>query len=563
VTGLSALPTFSTRANTSASLTRAPQRGVAQGRVLARQCSCGNHSPAGRECDECRRARGPLLRQATGESTPTAVPSIVHDALRTTGRPLDAEVRGIMQPRFGRDLGDVRIHTDALAAESASAVQARAYTIGHDIFLAHHEYAPHTATGQRLLAHELAHTIQQSAASSSALLTIGPIGSDAERQADAAAADVVSGGQARLSAGSQTLVQRTPFDPMARGAGRGRTTVPFKEATELSECTRIMGPENLEYCQRAALGETTHDAPLPVRASRLAGDLTTMIAGATWKEIRKRAYPKASAAGIKRAKDRKTGALPDLTGLGRVSSLEHFAGLVRAAQHTWDARNPDANVKKLGDAAKAELTAADVPPFLVVNKQPMDFKGFFLPSFWSFTVSEALVSGSTLSDEDAAEVANVTLHESRHAEQQFLAARFAAGRGDDAATIKSQQTIPLPIAQAAISKKFDATTDPKVAALGSAMFSATVTNRATNQAISDDDGIDDLKVRKAEAEAALATLNRRVTQTSFDNAVAKRDALRFQIIYVETHYPLYRAIPYEADAHEVGDAAEQAFRGWP
>lgn len=48
-----------------------------------------------------------------------------------------------------------------------------------------------------------------------------------------------------------------------------------------------------------------------------------------------------------------------------------------------------------------------------------------------------------------------------------------------------------------------------------------------------------------------------------DDAITKRNALRAQIIEVERLYTLYRNIPYEADAHEVGDAAEQALRGWP
>ena len=69
-----------------------------------------------------------------------------------------------MEPRFGYDFSRVRVHTGARAAESAQAVQARAYTLGRDVVFASGEYAPATPRGQRLLAHELTHVAQQGAA---------------------------------------------------------------------------------------------------------------------------------------------------------------------------------------------------------------------------------------------------------------------------------------------------------------------------------------------------------------------------------------------------------------
>jgi hypothetical protein len=66
-----------------------------------------------------------------------------------------------MEPRFGHDFGHVRVYTDALASQSAESVAARAYTVGSNIAFRRGEYAPGTAQGQRLLAHELAHVVQQ------------------------------------------------------------------------------------------------------------------------------------------------------------------------------------------------------------------------------------------------------------------------------------------------------------------------------------------------------------------------------------------------------------------
>ncbi|MGH8933379.1 MAG: DUF4157 domain-containing protein [Egibacteraceae bacterium] len=79
------------------------------------------------------------------------------------GSPLDADLRADMEGRFGADFGDVRIHTDAKAADSAKAVGAHAYTAGADVVFQRDHYAPGTDAGKRTLAHELTHVLQQRA----------------------------------------------------------------------------------------------------------------------------------------------------------------------------------------------------------------------------------------------------------------------------------------------------------------------------------------------------------------------------------------------------------------
>ena len=101
---------------------------------------------------------------AAGSSAATAgmnAPPIVHEVLRSSGQRLDTATRAIFEPRFGRGFGDVRVHTDSTAAKSATAVNALAYTAGKNIVFAEGRYAPHSPAGQRLLAHELVHTVQQ------------------------------------------------------------------------------------------------------------------------------------------------------------------------------------------------------------------------------------------------------------------------------------------------------------------------------------------------------------------------------------------------------------------
>ena len=126
------------------------------------------------------------------------MPSIVPDVLRSPGEPLDAAARAFMEPRFGHDFSQVRIHADAKAAESAQVVNAVAYTVGSSIVFGRGQFAPHTAKGRRLLAHELAHTVQQQGVRGEAQdigldLTAQSLERSLEREADTHAERVVAG----------------------------------------------------------------------------------------------------------------------------------------------------------------------------------------------------------------------------------------------------------------------------------------------------------------------------------------------------------------------------------
>jgi hypothetical protein len=137
----------------------APTR-AALGRVLQRKCSCGSHA-AGGECEECKKKRQSLQRNAGGHARPAHAPAVVDEVLGSAGQPLDAETRLHMESRFRRDFSRVRVHTDARAVASADAVEADAYTVGPQIVFAAGRYAPRTTCGRALLTHELAHVVQQ------------------------------------------------------------------------------------------------------------------------------------------------------------------------------------------------------------------------------------------------------------------------------------------------------------------------------------------------------------------------------------------------------------------
>jgi hypothetical protein len=82
-------------------------------------------------------------------------------SLRGGGQPLDRETRAYMEPRFGHDFSRVRVHADGEAAEAARLVNAQAFTVGKDMVFGAGQYAPSTPQGQRLVAHELTHVVQQ------------------------------------------------------------------------------------------------------------------------------------------------------------------------------------------------------------------------------------------------------------------------------------------------------------------------------------------------------------------------------------------------------------------
>ncbi len=124
---------------------------------LQRECSCDG------ECDDCKKEKM-LQREATGAPPHAVAPPIVHSVLGGAGRQLDPSTRTFMESRFGHDFSSVRIFNDGAAAESARAVSANAYTVGEKIVFNQGRYSPGSPAGNRLLAHELAHVVQQGAA---------------------------------------------------------------------------------------------------------------------------------------------------------------------------------------------------------------------------------------------------------------------------------------------------------------------------------------------------------------------------------------------------------------
>jgi hypothetical protein len=191
-----------------------PPSSAPSGSLIQRQCACGGSAGLSGECEECRsrklsgrplqkklvignpedefeqeadRVAAQVMRMPHPQATTEAeqrepapivrrrvdgfhgtgagpAPSIVREVLASPGRPLDGATRAFFEPRFGYDFGQVRVHHDDEAAQSADSVTALAYTSGCHIVFARGQYGPHGTGGRQLLAHELAHVIQQGGA---------------------------------------------------------------------------------------------------------------------------------------------------------------------------------------------------------------------------------------------------------------------------------------------------------------------------------------------------------------------------------------------------------------
>ena len=147
--------------------------------------------------------------------------SPVHDVVgKGRGSPLDEGTRASMESSFGQDFGDVRVHTDNKASQSAESVGANAYTVGNDIVFRSGHFDTASPTGQRTIAHELSHVVQQRSGPVDGTEAGGGIrlsdpGDRFERAADATADQVLSGSQAQQApagAGSGAAVQLEEAD---------------------------------------------------------------------------------------------------------------------------------------------------------------------------------------------------------------------------------------------------------------------------------------------------------------------------------------------------------------
>lgn len=183
------------------------------GALLQRACDCGGKS----DCESCRKKK--LQRRADGGDA--ATPSL--PAFDTGGgHPLPRALRDRLEPGFGADFSGVRLHDDATSHAAARALRAQAFTLGQHVHFGAGKLRPSDERGLHLMAHELAHTLQQRGAPAAVAargdddggVEVDAATSPLEREADAAADAVLGGGAARVrtssAVGAAAKLQRAP-----------------------------------------------------------------------------------------------------------------------------------------------------------------------------------------------------------------------------------------------------------------------------------------------------------------------------------------------------------------
>ena len=198
-----------------------PTAESAQRRALVRRCSCES---TGEHCERCATGGDLLQRAATASDAAPVLPGKTLPVLSDPGAPLDASLANFFARRFDHDFSAVRLHTDAPAAAAAHALDANAFTAGRHVVFGAQRYRPHSVDGMRLLAHELAHVVQQSQLGDprSQNLRVGDAATPAEAEAYHAADSIVRGGRPRVARLASPMIQRdSPAKTGRTGGGTG------------------------------------------------------------------------------------------------------------------------------------------------------------------------------------------------------------------------------------------------------------------------------------------------------------------------------------------------------
>ena len=204
---------------------------------------CGGHACPSSGCASGPSTDDETLRRFSRTSAGLGhaggvAPPIVMEVLRSQGQALDPSVSADMRARFRHDFSRVRVHADSVAARSSAAVDAVAYTVGSHLVFAQGAYQPHTRAGRSVLAHELAHVVQQRGGDSGTAtrdLRIGPPDDGHERNAEAWAQAITSRGYATpVRPPAATGVQKGPTRGQIGAAPRPTSTQARPAMVEIS-----------------------------------------------------------------------------------------------------------------------------------------------------------------------------------------------------------------------------------------------------------------------------------------------------------------------------------------
>lgn len=379
---------------------------------------------------------------------------------------------------------------------------------------------------------------------------------------------------------SETTPNRQPAPRRGTGAGSATATTPDASgvdaasqsaasrdaqrqagpATGATGSTGVGGPGPRTPGAAAAADETrlravTNPTPEEVAATR--GIVEPRVRDAQWETIRSRVRSALVASIGQRQTQRAAGTTPELTGIGSRLAMSRFVGAMRAGvQGRWPQLSARERAREAGRLAGDELQAAGVPRLLRSDIEEMMARASFRSGDWSIRLSRRIMSRPTVDDAAAAEVAEFTYHEARHAEQHFHVLQDLASGGLAAGAIQRQGSVPSSIAQAAHAAPRAA--DPQTAELRRSMLTEREQSGRVTEDVETQVGL--LNTRRTECEQALAALAARPSETTMRAVWAAYDELGAQVARVEAAYRAYIALPHESDAHEVGGATGLAYQ---
>lgn len=224
---------------------------------------------------------GILMRKGEGEVADGAE-SAVAAASSSSGHSLPGELKSRFESSLGTDLSSVRLHTGGESAQAAGSVSARAYAIGNDVHFGAGQYNPGSSSGQTLIAHEVAHTVQQRGGSSGPQfkLAMSSPGDHFEREADRAADAMVAGTPTTVGSASglsrqifrETNAQRVNIDgedaaqnkaaelddTRKHGYGTGDTTTYMGGSSNVGDRSQAIQMLNLIASQSSAIAGSTN-----------------------------------------------------------------------------------------------------------------------------------------------------------------------------------------------------------------------------------------------------------------------------------------------------------------
>src|SRR5262245_265740 len=169
--------------------------------------------------------------QGEAASTRRPAPAGARSAPQTSGAPLEHGTREFMEQRFGHDFSRVRVHADSEAASSAKSANAQAFTVGNNVVFGSGQYNPGSPSGKQLLAHELAHVVQQDKPSAGSAQT-----SDYESEANAASRRVAKGERASVTLAAPPVMQKQALPGNAPAADLTESASPIM-ATAIGSVT--------------------------------------------------------------------------------------------------------------------------------------------------------------------------------------------------------------------------------------------------------------------------------------------------------------------------------------